>query len=64
MRFYLISFLDDDFFSDSDLLIACMILQKQNEYIDGKETNIIIPNVAMNKIREREQAGIYNTTYI
>jgi hypothetical protein len=38
--------------------MACIILQKQIEHIDGKKDNIIIPNVAMNKIREKEQAGI------
>ena len=40
-----------------DLLVACMILQKQIEHIDGKKENILVPSVAMNKIREREQAG-------
>ena len=41
-----------------------MILQKQNECIGEEDKNIIIPNVAMNKIREREQAGMYNSTYM
>jgi len=43
--------------------MACTILQKQIKYIDGKKENIIIPSVAINKIRERELAGISNTTY-
>jgi hypothetical protein len=34
-----------------------MILQKQIEHIDGKKENILVPSVAMNKLREREQAG-------
>ncbi len=51
-------YLDDDFVSDTDLLVACTILQKQIEYIDGKKENIIIPSVAMNKIREKEQTGM------
>jgi hypothetical protein len=38
--------------------MACIILQKQIEHIDGKKDNIVVPNVAMNKIREKEQAGI------
>ncbi|CAF5029306.1 unnamed protein product, partial [Rotaria sp. Silwood1] len=48
--------LDDDFVSDGDLLVACMILQKQIEHIDGKKENIIVPSVTMKKIREREDA--------
>jgi hypothetical protein len=64
MKLYLISILDDDFVSDSDLLVACMILQKQIEHIDGKAENIIIPSVAMNKIREKEKAGMDKTTHM
>ncbi len=41
-KFYLISFLGDDFVDDCDLRMACMILRKQIELIDGKEENIII----------------------
>src|ERR1700733_7166909 len=37
--------------------MACTILQKQIEHIDGKKENIIVPSVAMKKIREKEQAG-------
>jgi hypothetical protein len=40
------------------LFLACIVLQKQIERIDGKKENIIIPNVAIKQIREREQAGI------
>jgi len=40
--------------------MACTILQKQIKYIDRKKENIIIPSVAINKIRERELAGISN----
>jgi hypothetical protein len=50
--------LDDDFIDECDLFVACMVLQKQIELIDGKKENIIVPTVAMNKIREMEQAGI------
>ncbi|CAF2499447.1 unnamed protein product [Rotaria sp. Silwood2] len=49
----------DDFVSDSDLHMACTILQKQIERIDGKKENIIIPSIKMKKIREdaeRERA--------
>jgi hypothetical protein len=50
--------IDDDFTDFCDLFLACIILQKQIEHIDGKKENIIIPSVAIRKIREREQAGI------
>ena len=46
-------YLGDDFATDLDLEIACTILQKQIERIDGKKENIIIPKVAMNRIHER-----------
>ncbi len=57
-NFAFIVVLDDDFIDECDLFVACMILQKQIERIDGKKENIIVPTVAMNKIREIEQAGI------
>ena len=45
--------LEDDFVSDYDLYIACLILQKQIEHIDGKKENIVIPSIRMKQIRER-----------
>ncbi|CAF0969947.1 unnamed protein product [Adineta steineri] len=42
----------DDFVTDSDLRMACKILQKQIEHIDGKKENIVIPSVQMKKIQE------------
>jgi len=48
-------FLVDDFSSESDLHMACIILQKQIEHIDGKKENIIIPSIKMKKIREEAQ---------
>lgn len=51
-------FLEDDFVSDSDLHIVCMILQKQIEHIDGKKENIVVPSVKMRRMREdAERAG-------
>jgi hypothetical protein len=38
--------------------MACKILQKQIEHIDGKKENIIVPSIAMAQIRDRERAGI------
>lgn len=36
--------------------MACLILQKQIEYIDGKKENIVIPSVRMKQIRAQEEA--------
>lgn len=46
-------FSDDDFVSDCDLYIACLILQKQVEHINGIKENIIIPSIRMKDIHER-----------
>jgi hypothetical protein len=53
-----------DFVSDCDLLMACIIIQKQIEYINGNKENIIVPSVAMKKIRDQERTGIYAQFYI
>ncbi|CAF2624666.1 unnamed protein product [Rotaria sp. Silwood2] len=45
----------NDFVSDCDLFVACLILQNQIEYINGKKENIIIPSLEIRKIRERQQ---------
>jgi hypothetical protein len=37
--------------------MACTILQRQIERIDGKKENITVPSVAMKRVREKEQAG-------
>ncbi|UJR15697.1 hypothetical protein I4U23_002631 [Adineta vaga] len=38
----------DDFVDDCDLLVSCIILQKQIIFIDGKKENILIPSQAIN----------------
>ncbi|CAF1122919.1 unnamed protein product [Adineta steineri] len=43
----------DDFISECDLYIACLILQKQIKHIDGKNENIVIPSIKMKQIREQ-----------
>ncbi|CAF1023344.1 unnamed protein product [Didymodactylos carnosus] len=43
----------DDFSTDSDLYLACLILQKQIEIIDGKRDNIIIPSKKLQEIIEK-----------
>ncbi|UJR15700.1 hypothetical protein I4U23_002634 [Adineta vaga] len=45
----------DDFVSEGDLFIACTILNKQIQYINGKKENIIIPSEYKKKLRESEQ---------
>ena len=53
-----LSFLVDDFRTDCDLLIACTVLQKQIDHINGNKQNIVVPSVRMRKIREEKQAGM------
>ncbi|CAF5154952.1 unnamed protein product, partial [Rotaria sp. Silwood1] len=48
----------DDFVSDCDLYIACLILRKQIEHIDGKKENIVIPSIKMKQIREQNATGM------
>ncbi|CAF3749475.1 unnamed protein product [Rotaria sp. Silwood1] len=45
----------DDFVSDNDLYVACLILRKQIEYIGDKKENIIIPSIKMKQIREQNE---------
>jgi hypothetical protein len=51
--FFFVIVLDDDFVSECDLFIACTILQKQIEHIDGKKENIVIPSFRMKHFREQ-----------
>jgi hypothetical protein len=55
--------IDDDFADFCDLFLACIILQKQIERIDGKKENIIVPSVKMNEIRQAREAG-NNTEFV
>jgi hypothetical protein len=64
MIIFFISIVGGDFVSDNDLLMACTILQKQIEGIDGKKENIIVPSVAMTKLREKEAAGNFHRSNI
>jgi baculoviral IAP repeat-containing protein 2/3 len=52
----------DDFVSECDLFVACLILQKQIEHIDGKKENIVIPSIRMEQIRERNEGLIREQT--
>ncbi|CAF3496392.1 unnamed protein product [Rotaria sp. Silwood1] len=44
-----------DFKSESDLLVACIILQRQRIHIDKRKEHIIIPAERMNQIHKRQQ---------
>ncbi|CAF1256132.1 unnamed protein product [Adineta steineri] len=45
----------EDFISGFDLSVAYSILQKQNEHIDDKKEDIVIPSIKMKQIREQIQ---------
>ena len=49
----MIVFLESDFHSDDDLVIVCLILQKQIERITENEDNIVVPSVRMQQIQEQ-----------
>ncbi|CAM4861280.1 unnamed protein product [Rotaria socialis] len=53
---------NDDFVSDCDLHMACLILQKQIEHIDNKKENIVIPSIKMKQIREQIKARMRGQT--
>ena len=50
-------FVGDDFVEDTDLWLACTILQKQIDRIDGKKENIVIPRVVLGRTESMEQNG-------
>ncbi|CAF3720685.1 unnamed protein product [Rotaria sp. Silwood1] len=52
----------DDFVSDCELYVACLILRKQIEHIDGKKENIVIPSIKMKQIREQNETGMCEQT--
>ncbi|CAF3533819.1 unnamed protein product, partial [Rotaria socialis] len=53
----------DDFESECDLYIACLVLRKQTEHIDVMKENIVIPSVKMKQIRE-QRARMREQTFI
>ncbi|CAF1642756.1 unnamed protein product [Adineta ricciae] len=48
----------NDFVSDCDLYIACLVLQKQIEHISGNKDKIIIPSIKMKEAQEKKQPGV------
>lgn len=59
IQVYFLFYLGDDFETDTDLYVACQILQKQVEIIDGNKDNIVIPSVKMREIRDGVITGSY-----
>lgn len=53
-----IVFLGDDFKTDNDLKMGCLVLQIQVKSINGNETNILIPQTWMQKYIEDQKRGI------
>jgi baculoviral IAP repeat-containing protein 7/8 len=51
-------FKKDDFKTDVDLRVACLILDKQVKLINGNEANILIPQNWMKKYLEDQEQGI------
>jgi hypothetical protein len=50
--------LEDDFKTDVDLRVACLILDKQVKLINGNEANILIPQNWVTKYNEDLEKGI------
>jgi hypothetical protein len=64
MKFYLIFILDDEFVGDSDLLVACMVLQRQIEYTDRKKENKQVLVIQLKYIYERFLKDFARTTLV
>ena len=51
-------FSEDDFKTDVDLRVACLILDKQVKLINGNEANILTPHVWLKKYLDDQGKGI------
>jgi hypothetical protein len=49
------SSVEDDFKSDNDLRIACLMLDQQVKLINGNEANILVPHEWMKKYLEDQE---------
>lgn len=52
-----IFFVEDDFKSDVDLRIACVILQKQIQIINGDESKVMVPSIIYSLNTSRKAAN-------
>ncbi|CAF1303609.1 unnamed protein product [Didymodactylos carnosus] len=50
----------DDFATPNDLFVACLILQKQIENINGNKDKIVIPTEKLKQIKQKENQTIEN----
>lgn len=50
-------FIGDDFRSELDLYIACLILQKQIEHINGDRTKIIVPREKLKQLQKSHETS-------
>lgn len=57
-RLFRLLFSEDDFKTDVDLRVACLILDKQVKLINGNEANILIANVWLTKYLADQGKGI------
>lgn len=56
-QFFQLFFSEDDFKTDVDLRVACLILDKQVKLINGNEANILIANVWLTKYLADQEKG-------
>ena len=57
---FVLFLIEDDFKTDVDLRVACLILDKQVKLINGNEANILIPQNWMKKYLEDQEAGTHS----
>lgn len=52
------TFVEDDFKTDLDLQVACLILEQQVKLINGNEANLLVPQDWMKKYLEDQARGV------
>ncbi|CAF1255260.1 unnamed protein product, partial [Didymodactylos carnosus] len=48
----------EDFVTNNDLFIACVILQKQIDVINGNSENVVIPKQKLNDINQKQMVVV------
>jgi hypothetical protein len=51
-------FVEDDFKTDNDLQLACLILDRQVKLINGNEANLLVPEEWLKKFIEDQAQGM------
>ena len=54
-----ILFVEDDFKSNLDLQLACLILDQQVKIINGNEANILVPGEWLKQYLEDQERGVH-----